>query len=211
MPCGLEEGVDYQKYDWLKGDGAAVINTNLYITDYRYVTLSITVRDFIVLSIVSYFLAAGAVTGSGYGFNFSVARPNTNPYYRITDGYNTVKNLCPLNGTHTIEIKDGGIYADNIFKTSDYEYNPLSSRVLGLFGNVYGSTQKGNGYISNFNIQSSVGNLNFTPCQLLRGIPASLDANGKARQAGECGMIDSISGKFYGNVAASGSFTVSND
>lgn len=53
-------------------------------------------------------------------------------------------------------------------------------------------------------------NIYLYPCQLLQDIPATLDANGIARTAGECGMIDSISGKFYGNVASSGSFTVEN-
>lgn len=50
----------------------------------------------------------------------------------------------------------------------------------------------------------------YIPCRLLRPIPAALDANGIARNAGECGMFDSISGKFYGNVG-SGSFTVSDN
>lgn len=52
---------------------------------------------------------------------------------------------------------------------------------------------------------------NLVPCRLLRPIPAALDANGTARNAGECGMYDSVSGKFYGNVAASGNFTVSDN
>jgi hypothetical protein len=51
----------------------------------------------------------------------------------------------------------------------------------------------------------------YVPCQLLRDIPATLDANGKARVAGECGMYDAVSGKFFGNVASTGSFTVVND
>ena len=57
----------------------------------------------------------------------------------------------------------------------------------------------------------SIDRVNMTPCRLLRPIPASLDANGIARNAGECGMYDTVSGKFYGNVANSGSFTVSDD
>lgn len=50
----------------------------------------------------------------------------------------------------------------------------------------------------------------YIPVRLLRPIPAALDANGIARNAGECGMFDSISGKFYGNVG-SGAFTVSDN
>jgi len=51
----------------------------------------------------------------------------------------------------------------------------------------------------------------YVPCQLIRSIPRNLDAQCKERQAGECGMIDLISGKFYGNIANSGTFTVEND
>ena len=51
----------------------------------------------------------------------------------------------------------------------------------------------------------------YIPCRLLRPIPASLDANGIARNADECGMYNSVNGLFYGNVASSGTFTVSDD
>lgn len=51
----------------------------------------------------------------------------------------------------------------------------------------------------------------YVPCKLTHGIPASMDANGISRPAGTCGMWDKVNDKFYGNVASSGSFTVSND
>jgi hypothetical protein len=50
---------------------------------------------------------------------------------------------------------------------------------------------------------------NFMPCKLLRAIPAELDANGIARNAEECGVVDTYSGLFYGNVNSSGTFSVS--
>lgn len=50
----------------------------------------------------------------------------------------------------------------------------------------------------------------YIPCRLLRPIPTTLDANGIARDAGECGMWDKVGNKFYGNVANGGSFTVEN-
>ena len=69
-----------------------------------------------------------------------------------------------------------------------------------------------NGDIAYFIICSSnVEVINLTPCRLLRPIPATLDGNGIARNAGECGMFDAVSGKFYGNVAATGNFTVSDN
>lgn len=51
----------------------------------------------------------------------------------------------------------------------------------------------------------------YIPVKLLKSIPAKYDANGIARQAGECGMYDTVNDKFYGNVASSGTFSVSDD
>lgn len=50
----------------------------------------------------------------------------------------------------------------------------------------------------------------YIPCKLLKPVPKWLDANGIRRQVGECGMIDLVSGKFYGNVNSVGTFTVEN-
>ena len=52
---------------------------------------------------------------------------------------------------------------------------------------------------------------NLIPCRLLRPIPATLDANGIARNADECGMYNSVNGLFYGNVNTNGTFTVSDN
>lgn len=52
--------------------------------------------------------------------------------------------------------------------------------------------------------------LSLSPVKLLSPCPPNLSANGKAYPIGECGMIDSVSGKFYGN-SGSGSFSVYND
>ena len=62
------------------------------------------------------------------------------------------------------------------------------------------------GDIAYFNIEPN--KVRMTPCRLLRPIPATLDANGIARNADECGMYNSVNGLFYGNVASSGKFTV---
>jgi hypothetical protein len=51
----------------------------------------------------------------------------------------------------------------------------------------------------------------YIPVKLLRPIPSTYDANGIARQAGECGMYDTVNDVFYGNAASSGSFSVSDD
>jgi len=51
----------------------------------------------------------------------------------------------------------------------------------------------------------------YIPVKLLRSIPSKYDANGIARQAGECGMYDTVNDLFYGNVASSGVFSVSDE
>jgi hypothetical protein len=51
----------------------------------------------------------------------------------------------------------------------------------------------------------------YIPVKLLKSIPSKYDANGIARQAGECGMYDTVNDVFYGNVASSGTFSVSDD
>jgi len=51
----------------------------------------------------------------------------------------------------------------------------------------------------------------YIPVKLLRSIPSKYDANGIARNAGECGMYDTVNDLFYGNVASSGTFSVSDD
>jgi hypothetical protein len=51
----------------------------------------------------------------------------------------------------------------------------------------------------------------YIPVKLLRSLPSKYDANGIARQAGECGMYDTVNDVFYGNVASSGTFSVSDD
>lgn len=68
-----------------------------------------------------------------------------------------------------------------------------------------------NGSFFNFiHYRNNVEITHLIPCKLLKPVPKWLDANGIRRQVGECGMIDLISGKFYGNVNGVGTFTVEN-
>jgi hypothetical protein len=75
---------------------------------------------------------------------------------------------------------------------------------------LYNNTANANATVYNSAISVN-GSIRYTPCHLLRSIPAELDANGIARQAGECGMYDTVNDKFYGNVASSGTFSVSDN
>ena len=102
--------------------------------------------------------------------------------------------------------------------THEYSNNGLTNAETNadvlLFENIANNGTYFHGDIAYFRITDptfSINRVNMTPCRLLRPIPASLDANGIARNAGECGMFDAVSGKFFGNVASSGSFTVSDN
>lgn len=55
--------------------------------------------------------------------------------------------------------------------------------------------------------------INYYPVRLLHSIPADYDYNGIARNAGDCGLINSKTGKFYGSTSSAnyGYFTVENE
>ena len=55
--------------------------------------------------------------------------------------------------------------------------------------------------------------INYYPVRLLHSIPADSDYNGIARNAGDCGLINTKTGKFYGSTSLStyGYFTVENE
>ena len=54
-------------------------------------------------------------------------------------------------------------------------------------------------------------NISLTPIQLTSSIPAYLASDNLPHSAGECGMWDSVSEKFYGNANTSGKFSVENE
>ena len=210
----LVEGKDYVRAEWLKKSGLARIDipTNFNMVD----------------SVTTYFKHYGGTTGQMPVFggnkthallwqlweNSSTDKSNrldtyfNGQYYffnnsakegkfKVKFNWQTKKRLiswndvykggwldCALDKTNTkISVLDAGIFNANWITHT----GALAMKYFFLTPNIY-----------------------LYPCQLLRSIPASLDANGIARTAGECGMVDSISGKFYGNVASRGAFTVEN-
>lgn len=207
----LIEGVDYERYDWLKSTGKEAIKT-IFIPDYKSITLYLKVRDFVRQSLASYVCAAGAVTGDGYGFSFSV-RGGTTDAYRITDGYNSITNIAgPTAGVHTLELKNGEAWGDGVKKTTSYTSVPVNnSRYLGIFGNHTGATNCTEGYIARLTITSEYGNIDLVPCKLLRDISASLSSDNKPQPKDRCGMFDTISGKFFGDARGVHKFSVYND
>lgn len=213
----LREGVDYEKYDWLVGDGSAYINTN-YLLDF----------DDIKTSIFRLYNTGNQVfEGSRYGTENNGAGTvlgyNNNIVYSSffsPDGKMARwNNNIPINVENTVIMSKNGITlnGNKIISESATNHPIVGSRFESttpylIFASWIGIWQIDNRRqqvdYKSFEIE---GKLHLTPCQLLKSIPSTLDANNRARNAGECGMYDSVSGKFFGNVASRGSFTVTND
>jgi len=109
-------------------------------------------------------------------------------------------NTVSVDGISATYIPPSSTLLDNLLLFAQYRrQTPTSTPQKTGFSDVM---------IARFEI---VGQISLIPCRLLRPIPASLDANGIARNAEECGMYNSVNGLFYGNVANGGSFTVSDN
>lgn len=198
----LREGMDYERYDWLNGDGAAYIDTLIH-----------DLSNVLILSIKSKLPTEeqtlfGRERKASVNSTQLVIYSQTNRFSIWT--YNGPSSLyCRNEDTVTFD------FDNNIIKSSTNQISKTLGKVDGwnlyLFGRCFNNrlyAEAGKITIGNFKIDSLI---NLNPCQLLQDIPSTLDNNGKARVAGECGMYDSVSGKFFGNVASTGSFTVSND
>lgn len=225
----LREGVDYEVYDWLETDNAKTnyIRIPNYVATSEVATIKYKkIGETIFLDREEYFFDNS--TGFHFGSTCAVCIDKDGKFL-ICNHFQSIGHtwsgaavwrydLSVLNthGDMTMQIKtkknsQNRFVCDDVITFSD-EYI-LAPR------NTNWSYSK----IETFNMKLSVPNgwalesfkiddrMSLTPCQLLRNIPSTLDNNGKARQAGECGMYDSVSGKFFGNVASRGSFTVTND
>lgn len=202
----LVEGVDYEKYDWLKGDGLARINTKLVIEDYKIVSLTANIRDIEPYSKNACYVFGCGTYADYKGFGCYVAAKGGT--FVKNNQSNGGSNIVSVSGSHVIEVKNGEWYGDGQYKTNAGYWNPAPTKTLHLFGWQSGSDRSVKGYFGNFSID---GIISLSPCQLIQPIPAKLDSQGIARAAGECGMIDSVSGKFYGNANTTGAFSVYND
>jgi len=200
--------VVYEEHEWLKGDGTAYINTNVKnLTDVHYIDILIS--------------AEGVVSGNHFFFG----RESVTPYYNSQivlyyvpqrqnisvwgDAVGREMNFVDIVGNVTLNFDTdiASTPTDSVvFSVSNY--NSAFPIFLFSCNNNGNSTAPFIGKIG----KMEMGNiLHLVPCRLLRPIPATLDANGIARDAGECGMWDKVSNKFYGNVATSGRFTVLNN
>lgn len=205
----------YEEYEWLVGDGSAYIDTNIKPSEnlrtkikFAYTDSSDSIaRNSSIFG--SGLIASGGIISNRYWVNCdNYLEVGYGNYYRT--GWRISPNQdieidfnYGKNNTHKFKINDT-IYPN-------WSGEPNTTQNIVIFGrNVGGTIYVSNSKVSYFQlIDSSNLIMNLIPVRLLRLIPAILDGNGIARQAGECGMWDKVSGRFYGNMS-SGSFTVSN-
>lgn len=193
----LIEGVDYETADWLKADipiGTTMMRLPINSINFEWKRKFIQIGHSIYMVGDTYSYAAATVQG-GVACSISI----WNNIQRRNDGIlgtNVTGRLIELIGT------DDSLTIDNISVSLRDLIKAIS------FDAVSNSQRKCIFLTSSIKVE---GVTRYVPCQLLHAIPRNLDAQCKERVAGECGMIDLISGKFYGNVANSGTFTVEND
>lgn len=204
----MEEGVDYEVHQWLVGhlnEGVSptgISNGANFRLD-RSIDLTNKVMKMKFDTPCRDFAIYGEVVSAG---NLYCLRTfifeNGSQYLRETIGSTEINSISQStkNDEVIFDFVNNVASAGNIsipIEGTGYSY----SNVYG----IYWSTTK---TIGNITIDNE---LNLVPVKLLRSIPSKYDANGIARQAGECGMYDTVNDKFYGNVASSGTFSVSDD
>lgn len=191
---GLQEDVDYVRYEWLR-----FYNEPSTQSVYTFMSLPIESSDvkfelkYNIISNSSYFTTGNS--RYSYGLSNEMLLVRVWDYSQNNVVY-TKNNSDPSNTSRIIE-STGSMLTINGESVTKYGF-PIDACVW-----------KNNGTIDYLTSAITVnGSVRYIPCRLLRPIPAALDANGIARNSGECGMFDAESGKFYGNVAASGEFSV---
>lgn len=198
----LTEDVDFVRKEWLKGDTVAYIDTNVIVNT---ATLKLKFNCYNKSNI------RGCICGSRNTSSLAsdtTAIHTQNQQYRLDIIARSDYQWAPMNtfDSFDIDLSTNTVTISGTTITSTKQHTN-SRNTFRVFGCVLASVGYSGG-LNDFIIDDGSHVFNLTPCQLLKSIPATLDANNIARQAGECGMYDSISGKFYGNVANSGTFTV---
>lgn len=192
---GLVEGVDYLRFEWLIGSMPVGISlmflpVNSFDCEFTYIWEGADGN-------------CGVFSTEGYSYfggNFfrndrlSVWRESELEVVYYQDGIAQPTSIIASNGSLTVNGSPFPVFGF-----------PIISVPFNNAGNAHGSQSK---WLSPVTVD---GFIRYAPCKLLRPIPAELDANGIAREASECGMIDTFFGVFYGNVASSGAFSVANN
>lgn len=204
----LVEGDDFVRAEWLVGDGTAYIRTNHTLNE--NLDWEVKVANFTDYKCL-FWQREGEVTDN---LNTVLVKAvNYYPGLRVGNKSSEVR-INPFPDTEIIISTSGDIITIN---GQTYQITKGTSTAFGNFALFYTAFHNDSttqdvkcAYFSFINANGTTIQ-DLTPCRLLRPIPATLDANGIARNAGECGMYNSVNGLFYGNVASSGTFTVSDN
>lgn len=205
----LVEGRDYEKYDYLVGDGVAYINVPyLFNIDFLvndigdgsiYTQFTGTHRRFASTTYTCQLRHTGLIDYDANGAVSAFWKNSVYPLYPALTQVRYKKDYSALR------------FFDANCKSNGNESSPdmTTLRTKSLYvGNKYLLQ-----YIKANELQKVSENwsLILTPVKLLTHCPPNLSSQGKLHLAGECGMVDSVSGKFYGNTNTTGNFSVYND
>lgn len=193
----LAEGVDYEVYDWLHFDSNGSVNAIFMQLPINSSVFNFT-RKFSKYDNTAYFWT------NNENYSYSCSRNVISIYDRYNRTFVYVSNslLTDTGGIVVIESSASSLMF-NDEQIQQYDF-PVGNILWNLSSVSQGTI---------FDTSSIIvdGIERYIPVKLLKSIPSKYDANGIARQAGECGMYDTVNDVFYGNVASSGSFTVSDD
>ena len=186
----LAEGVDYEVHQWLVGE----INT-------QGTMMQFTIGKNFEFKRRMY---RGLNTGYFYGNGYS--------YYTNTNYFTLViwENSSSLN-VFTLQPPTSGEDITIESTTSKLTFNGTEVPSYCNSYNFIIASQNNGGMKCATSSITVDGIERYIPVKLLKSIPSKYDANGIARQVGECGMYDTVNDVFYGNVASSGSFSCVND
>lgn len=217
----------YEEYEWLCGRNGAYINTNhkLVTIEDRFDVKARWGGDLTRENDIFGYLTDNANVDRIYAIgiiHYNLGNNLCTSYRHYLGNFTPIQHPISANVPFTLSL-----YADNNEYHSVCDGKKISQTTDGMtidtYDDVYlfnmniGDPAKKAGQLSRYfngdiayfiisNNNTEV--VHLIPCRLLRPLPAILDGNGIARQAGECGMWDKVSNKFYGNVANSGTFTV---
>lgn len=209
----LVEGVDYERHRWLKtgSDSPYIQVANGYNTD-NDAYFETTFKGASVNGDKDIIIGFGSDNSFGYRL-FVVGQSVFIDIHKRTSGVLTSKRLQfllpPYQICHVF-INPNRYEFNNV--AGAYELgNGFDTEIRQPFTRILTNQSNNDMYYAETMMRVNNVEYDFVPVRLLRPLPSYLDANGKARKQFECGMLDTVSGKFYGNVATSGNFTVSDN
>ncbi len=199
----LIEGVDFERYDWLKGDGNAWIDT--LINGSSPLNYKCEIKVDVVPSSITRIIGFRVSTSSSIPQAcFSIVNSDIAMYFNSD---NRTAESVIVGEIYHLAVNGNVMTSNTQSLTSSIRM--VTNKTISLFNYISSDYARSifNGYMRGVVINGHI----FTPIKLLRPCPPNLSSQNKLHPIGECGMIDSVSGKFYGNANTTGSFSVYND